>query len=174
MDPATLTTATFRMVDGGGNPVAGSVSYNAGSTRPSSRPRPHSPSATYTATVIGSASAADGTPLGSAVSWQFTTLSCPCSLFSSVLTPASGGNPAQDGRSGAGPFTYEFGVKVTVSQPVSLTALRFYRDPLESGSHIGRVWTSSGVQLAQVAFANETASGWQQQALAGAVQLQPV
>jgi hypothetical protein len=55
------------------------------------------------------------------VSWQFSTAGCPCSLFSSVLTPAIGGLPVQDGRTGAGPWSYEFGGRVTVSQTVYIT-----------------------------------------------------
>ncbi len=111
--------------------------------------------------------------MGTQAAWQFTTLSCPCSLFSSVLVPASGGNAVQDGRSGTGPWSYEFGVKVTVTQAVALTAIRYYRDPLETGSHVGTVWTASGTPLAQVTFTNETGSGWQQESLTTPLQLQP-
>jgi hypothetical protein len=71
-----------------------------------------------------------------------------------------------DGRTGAGPFTYEMGVKVKVDLAMQLTSIRYYKSPGETGTHVGRVWTSGGVQLAQVTFTGETASGWQVQALA--------
>ena len=46
-----------------------------------------------------------------------------------------------------------------------ITALRFWKSPGETGAHVGRVWSNAGQSLASVAFTNETASGWQQQAL---------
>jgi hypothetical protein len=97
----------------------------------------------------------------------------PTSLFSATLVPASTGLPVQDGRAGVGPWSDELGMKFTVTAPVSLTALRFYKDAAESGTHLGHLWTSSGEQLAQVAFSGETASGWQQQSLASPIVLQP-
>ena len=71
------------------------------------------------------------------------------------------------------PWSYELGVKVTVDVPTDLNAIRFYKTAGETGTHIGRLWTSSGVLLAQVTFTGETASGWQQQAFASAPVLQP-
>jgi hypothetical protein len=47
-----------------------------------------------------------------------------------------------------------------------ITALRFWKASLENGPHVGRVWTAGGQLLASVTFTNETAVGWQQQALA--------
>ena len=79
--------------------------------------------------------------------------------------PCSQNLPTQDGRSGSGPWSYELGVKVRVSQPMTSTAIRFFKSPLETGTHVGRVWTSTGALLSQVTFTGETASGWQQQAL---------
>ena len=60
------------------------------------------------------------------------------------------------------------GVKVRVSQAAHLTAIRYYRSPGETGSHIGRCGTRNGQLLASVAFTGETGSGWQEQALADA------
>jgi hypothetical protein len=117
--------------------------------------------------------AADGTALAAAESWTFTTAACPCSLFSSTLLPASQNNPVQDGRTGAGPWSYEMGVKVSVDQPMQLNAIRFFKGSAETGTHIGRVWTAAGTQLAQVTFATESASGWQQQTLGSPITLQP-
>ena len=117
--------------------------------------------------------AADGIALASAVSWSFSTAACPCQLFSPILTPDFIGLPTQDGRTGTGPWSYEFGTKVTVDEPTRLNAIRYYKSPGETGTHVGRVWTAGGVQLSQVTFTSETASGWQQQALAPPLALQP-
>ena len=42
------------------------------------------------------------------------------------------------------------------------TGLRFYKATGNTGAHIGNLWTSTGTLLGTVAFANETASGWQE------------
>jgi YVTN family beta-propeller protein len=47
-----------------------------------------------------------------------------------------------------------------------ITAIRFYKAPLNTGTHVGALWTAAGQQLATVTFTNETASGWQQADLA--------
>jgi hypothetical protein len=38
---------------------------------------------------------------------------------------------------------------------------------------VGTIWTAGGTNLGSVTFANETASGWQQQALSSPIALQP-
>jgi hypothetical protein len=42
-----------------------------------------------------------------------------------------------------------------------VTGIRFYKGAANTGAHIGSLWSSDGTQLAQAAFAGETASGWQ-------------
>jgi hypothetical protein len=113
----------------------------------------------YSATVSGVATS-DGT-VAPSFSWSFAA-DCPCSLFADAVVPAS--QPSG---------TYELGVKFTVDVPSSLTSVRFFKAAGESGSHVGSVWTASGVRLAQVAFSGESASGWQVQDLPAAVSLEP-
>jgi hypothetical protein len=173
LDPATVTASTVTLAPSGGAAVAATVSYNDATKTITLTPSTMlAGAASYTATVTTGVKAIDGTPLVSAYSWSFSTAACPCSLFSDVTVPASVSLSTADGRSGAGPFTYEMGVKVTVDQPMLLNAIRFYKSPGETGTHVGRVWTSGGVQLGQVTFTGETASGWQVQQLATPVSLQ--
>ncbi|GDY13784.1 hypothetical protein LBMAG53_26620 [Planctomycetota bacterium] len=61
---------------------------------------------------------------------------------------------------------YELGLRWRSSQAGVITAIRHWRSPSETGSHIGRLWSASGTQLASVTFTAETASGWQEAALA--------
>ncbi len=68
------------------------------------------------------------------------------------LSPTAVHLPTRDGRPGTGPFSYELGTKVQVSSPTQLTAIRFYKDSLETGSHTGNVWSSNGSLLAQTTF----------------------
>ena len=58
--------------------------------------------------------------------------------------------------------TVELGVKFRSDVNGSITGIRFYKAGANTGTHIGNLWTSNGLQLATVTFANETASGWQQ------------
>jgi hypothetical protein len=55
----------------------------------------------------------------------------------------------------------ELGVKLTPANNGSITGVRFYKSPLNTGTHTASLWTSAGTRLAQATFSNETASGWQ-------------
>jgi hypothetical protein len=68
---------------------------------------------------------------------------------------------------------YELGTAFTSNIAGQITAVRFWKAPSEGGTHIGNVWSSTGQLLASVTFANETASGWQQQALANPLTIAP-
>jgi hypothetical protein len=61
---------------------------------------------------------------------------------------------------------YELGMKFQVARSGQITAVRYWKSPSDAGTHVGRIWSSGGQQLASVTFTNETASGWQTQALA--------
>jgi hypothetical protein len=56
----------------------------------------------------------------------------------------------------------ELGVKFTADINGSVTGVRFYKAPGNTGTHVGSLWTSGGTLLAQVTFTNETPSGWQE------------
>ncbi len=47
-----------------------------------------------------------------------------------------------------------------------IQAIRYYKSPSETGTHVGHIWSATGQPLATVTFTNEGTSGWQQQALA--------
>jgi hypothetical protein len=79
---------------------------------------------------------------------------CPCSLFASSATPAVVSDPDT--------AAIELGVKFSSSVDGAISAIRFYKGPLNTGTHVGKLWTSTGQLLASVTFTNETSSGWQQ------------
>jgi hypothetical protein len=68
-----------------------------------------------------------------------------------------------DGTGSAG--DYELGMEFRTAQAGQISAIRYYKAPSETGTHIGRIWSASGELLGSVTFSNETASGWQQQTL---------
>ncbi|MBY5591225.1 DUF4082 domain-containing protein [Rhizobium leguminosarum] len=55
----------------------------------------------------------------------------------------------------------ELGVKFQTSLAGTVTGIRFYKGNLDTGTHTGSLWSSTGTQLATLTFTNETASGWQ-------------
>lgn len=68
---------------------------------------------------------------------------------------------------GAG-INYELGTRFLVTKPGQIKAIRFYKSPSETGTHVGRIYISESSgprQIASVTFTNETGSGWQQQSL---------
>jgi hypothetical protein len=172
--PATITSSTVHLLAPDGSVVPATLTYDGPSATATIQPSSMLAASTaYTAEVTtGVTAAPDGTALAASKRWTFTTGGCPCSLLSN-LTPAVSGNPTRDGRAGTGPWTYEFGMKFTVSQSLSVRSIRFYKDPRETGTHTGTIWSASGAKLATVTFSAETASGWQQQALATPLALTP-
>ncbi|MBT2450730.1 DUF4082 domain-containing protein [Streptomyces sp. ISL-43] len=79
---------------------------------------------------------------------------CPCTVWPAAAVP--GTVNAGDGSA------VELGVKIRSSVPGSITGVRFYKSPANTGTHTGSLWSSSGQRLATGTFTNETASGWQQ------------
>ena len=69
-------------------------------------------------------------------------------------------NATQDNKN------YEKGLAFYAVAAGQITAVRFWKASLESGTHVGKIWSSGGTLLGSVTFVNETASGWQQQSLA--------
>jgi glucose/arabinose dehydrogenase len=69
-----------------------------------------------------------------------------------------------DGTGSAG--DYELGMEFQSAKTGTIDAIRYYKSASETGSHAGKIWSSTGQLLASVSFTNEAASGWQQQTLA--------
>ena len=79
-------------------------------------------------------------------------------LFTSQTPSATG---LTDGAS----VNYELGTLLQSDIAGQITAIRFWKDSHESGTHTGHIWSATGTLLATVTFTNETASGWQVQSL---------
>ena len=63
----------------------------------------------------------------------------------------------------------ELGMKFRSTQNGTITALRYYKGAGSTGTKTGHLWSSTGTKLAEAAFTNETASGWQQVTLSSPV-----
>jgi Domain of unknown function (DUF4082) len=60
---------------------------------------------------------------------------------------------------------YELGARFVPTRSGRVIAVRFFKGSNEAGRHTGRVWSTAGQLLAEVAFENETPSGWQEERL---------
>ena len=56
----------------------------------------------------------------------------------------------------------ELGVKFRSEVAGTIKGIRFYKASLNTGTHVGNLWSSTGTLLGSIIFSNETASGWQQ------------
>ena len=55
----------------------------------------------------------------------------------------------------------ELGVRFSSDVAGSITGVRFYKGPRNTGRHTGSLWTASGSRLATATFTSETSTGWQ-------------
>jgi len=168
-EPMNASTVSFGVRNGTGTVVAGSSSYNAQTNTATWSPaQAFSTSTTYTVTVPGGAGGAKdvaGNPLAANDVWSFTTVAptpppssgCPCSIWTSTASPAH----IETGDQSA----VEVGVRFKADVNGTITALRFYKAPTNTGVHTGHLWSASGTLLASITFSGETASGWQQATL---------
>ena len=83
----------------------------------------------------------------------------PISAFAASTVPS---NPNANDPNVAGHGGIELGLKFASDAAGLVSAVRFYKGSLNTGTHSGELWTASGQLLASVKFTNETASGWQQ------------
>jgi phosphodiesterase/alkaline phosphatase D-like protein len=67
----------------------------------------------------------------------------------------------------------ELGLKFRSDTGGIVSAVRFYKSAANTGTHVGKLWTSTGTLLGSVTFTNETASGWQQANFASPIQIAP-
>ena len=83
---------------------------------------------------------------------------CPCTVFPPNTTPA-----VVDSGDGS---AVELGAKFRSSAAGTVTGVKFYKSAANTGTHLGRIWSTGGSLLASGPFTNETASGWQTLTLA--------
>jgi hypothetical protein len=56
----------------------------------------------------------------------------------------------------------EVGVRFTSDRSGYVTGVRFYKGSANTGTHVGSLWTNTGVLLASATFGAESIAGWQQ------------
>ncbi|TQJ52257.1 molybdenum-dependent oxidoreductase-like protein [Phycicoccus sp. SLBN-51] len=109
----------------------------------------------YTFTVT--ATNAVGTGPASAPSNSVTPAATSCTAC--TIWPASAAPSTPDENDAQ---SVEIGVKFKADVNGQIRGIRFYKSNLNTGTHIGSLWTLSGTKLASATFSSETSSGWQQ------------
>ena len=87
------------------------------------------------------------------------------SLFSACDTPTT--VTWNDARA------VELGVKFQSAVAGTVTGVRFYKGPQNTGTHVGTLWSATGTVLASATFTEETSSGWQQVNFSNPVPITP-
>lgn len=149
-------------VSGAAGAVAGATSYTASTHTLTFTPQAslgYLASYTVTAKLAGQVVSA----------WSFRTVqqsgsAAPQTLFGTE-TPAA--PTTADGT------PVEVGTVFSVTQNAQVTAIRFYKETGNTGTHRGTLWSAAGQALAQVTFTNETATGWQSAQLSTPVSITP-
>ncbi len=163
IDPATLAGSTFELRDPTTATVPATITYDAATRTATLQPdEPLNTTTTYTAQVKGGANDPRikdlaGNALAASLAWSFTTAGTTIaarSIWSDSSVPAVIADPDNT--------PIEVGVKFRSTANGFITGIRFYKSSINTGVHIGTLWTSSGEELATATFANETAAGWQQ------------
>ncbi len=140
--------------DAGGASVAGTTTYSA-----ATRTATFTPGAALAGfvkhTVTVQAKDTDGLSVSSGGSWSFTTAKpdpapgvCPCSLYSDSTTPTI--------LQAADTAAVTLGVRFSPTVDGTVTGVRFYKGPGNTGTHVGTLWSAAGTQLATATFTGES------------------
>ena len=165
IDPSSLR---FELTRTGGAQVAGSSSYDDATLTARFQPagalaRGVEYTASVTATTVGG-----GAPMSAPATWKFTAATAPgqtpASIWDTSATP--------DTQSVNDTSPIEVGVRFRAEVAGVVTGIRFFKGPDNIGTHVGHLWSSDGSLLGTVAFANETAGGWQQANFAAPIPVQ--
>jgi hypothetical protein len=145
MDPATLTTSTFRLRQGTTN-ISGSVGYS-GLTATLTPSANLSPSTTYTATITTGAKDLAGLGLASDFEWSFTTGATAVPLAPTVIST----NPAN----GASGVSINQQVTASFSRPMNPATITTSTFTLRQGlTNVSGVVSYSGVTATLAPSAN--------------------
>ncbi len=169
--PVTAGSVSVTVRNPAGTTIPGATSYDS-----TTRTATFTPTAVLAGAVLHSvtvnATDTGGQSVSSGGTWSFTTARpsgaagvCPCSLFGDDTQPSILEENDTD------PVT--LGVRFTVDSPGTISAVRFYKGPNNTGAHTGTLWTGAGTQLATGTFTSESTTGWQTLTFATPVNVSP-
>ncbi|MGV8978112.1 MAG: DUF4082 domain-containing protein [Cellulomonas sp.] len=157
--PAATGTASLSLKTSAGVRVAGTSAY-----APTTRTISFTPSAALSTstTYVATAAAVDslGKPISGSSTWSFTT----AAPDQTVGTPKvsfynDSAVPSVLEVADFSPVT--LGIRFASSASGKVSAVRFYKGPGNTGTHVGAVWSATGTLLASATFTAESSTGWQ-------------
>ena len=160
-EAVVTSSVSFTVQGSGGSAVAGSTSFDSTDKVATFTPSGAlAAGTTYTVTVSGALDSS-GNTMASPYTFTFTTSKafdaggqCPCTIWPD--TPPAGASDSPDTSS------VNLGVTFTPSSNGTITGVRFYKEPDNTGAHTGTLWTAAGAQLATGTFTNESTQGWEE------------
>ena len=163
IDEASLA---FTLSGPGTTSVDGDVSFNASTRTATFTPDADlTPGVTYKAEV--DATSTGGTSMTTPKSWTFTTVAAPPSGTPVSVFPA-GSTPAVPAWDDSDPVTV--GVKFSSAVDGTVTAIKFYAGPGNTGPHTVSLWSSSGDELG-TGTSSASGSGWRTVTLTSPVEI---
>jgi len=156
-----MPNLSFTVTDPNGNAVTGTTTFDSTSTvatfTPASSLAAH---ATYTVTISGARDSFGQPMTPGTYTYTFTTSQafpagqCPCVIWPDVPPPGA--------AEAADKSATELGVKFRAASSGTISGIRFYKEPDNTGTHTGNLWTSTGTLLATGTFTSESTQGWQE------------
>ncbi|WP_344059087.1 DUF4082 domain-containing protein [Microbacterium pumilum] len=163
-----ITSGFTGTVKANGATVAGTWTLSSDSRTAKFQPAAALPAGASIAVALSNVTGTSGAAAQNA-SWSFTVVAAnsqPVITLIGNLTPqvaAEAGDTA----------SVELGMSFRSSAAGTVRAVRFYKGPGNSGTHVGSLWGPNGELLSQVTFANESATGWQRAVFAVPVSITP-
>jgi len=150
VDRLTVNTGSITLETAAGAPITGVVTYDDAAHKATLTPSaPLAYGTTYKVTIkSGNAGVTDlaGNKLTADKTWTFATgAACPCTIFDPATEKPAAQNAVQD-------RPVELGVRFKAAEDGYITALRFYKQANNVGSHVGHLWGPDGQLLTTVPF----------------------
>ena len=168
--PIQTGSASLTLTAAGGAAVAGTTAYDVGTRQVTFTPSADLAVATVYTAQVAALDAQGGGAVQGSTSWTFTTAASgqaggTVSFYDDASTPST--LEATD----TSPVT--LGVRFASSVAGTVEAIKFYKGPTNTGTHVGSLWrVSDGALLATVTFAGESTTGWQLAALSSPVTIE--
>ena len=164
MDLSTIGTSTIELRNASNVLVPSTVSYDAATRVATLTPNAALALNTqYTVTVRGGATDprvkdAAGNALAANDTWSFTTTA----VLGDHAQPLAEHRHARNALRLGNCRGRARGEVPLRREPATSPACASTRDPTNTGTHVGHLWSITGTLLGEVTFARETATGWQQ------------
>jgi hypothetical protein len=152
---AAIASGYSLVLRAAGTQIPGTSSLSADARTVSFVPAQELPPGTDIVATLSGVTATTGAALPSH-SWGFRTAG-PGGTTEYTLLGSETPTVAAAGESSA----VELGMGFTPAVNGTVTAIRFFKGPGNTGTHTGSLWTADGNRLATVTFAAETSGGWQ-------------